>query len=201
MRVIIYGFLPDMQGYSMKEISFFFLIFAVMIVITGRYVERNNMNHQYLWLIRHGKISIFWRRLWIRIMLLAAVMTGVMFGGIALINVYAGYELFATASVLPVILWILSMCSTGSLQMLLGLFPRGQFAGVLLIIVVQAFSVYAYPLLGNGTCYLPGSYMMLNRTLFLTEGAAPLGFVLFAEIAFVIITGMFGHHICRGRYR
>lgn len=197
MRVIIYGFLPDMQGYSMKEISFFFLIFAVMIVIMGRYIEKNSINHQYLQLIRYRNISGLWRRLWIRIVLLAVVMTGALFGGIALINAYAGYELFVTAPALPAILWILSMCSIGSFQLLLGLFPRGQAVGVLVIIVVQAFSMYAYPLMGNRTCYLPGSYMMLNRTSIMTEGAAPLGLALFVETAFVFLTGMFGFRIFR----
>lgn len=62
MHVIIYGFDSNIANHNMKEICFSFLILAVMLAITGRFIEKHSINSQYIKLIRYKKTWNWWQK-------------------------------------------------------------------------------------------------------------------------------------------
>lgn len=123
MKVIIYGFATDIACHNIKDIYFFFLIFTVLIVITGRYIEKNCVSRRYMYLIRYRKIGNFWKRLWMKALLLTAAEAAVLFGGMGAITACAGWNVFQDGVILPLILWFVSLSAIASLQMAFGFSP------------------------------------------------------------------------------
>lgn len=194
MEMIVYGFQPNIAGYSMKDISLYFFVFAILIIITGRAVEKNCILSRYMLLLRYGTIIRLWRRVWIKQMLLSIGVVIVLFCVIDFINIATSRDIFSYGKVLPFLLWMTGICAISSLQMLLGLWKRGTAISVLLLIGVEVFSVYMFPILGDRICYLPGSYLMLKRTLYL-DGTMPVGLIMALEIGFSVFVCLSGAYI------
>lgn len=198
MVAIIYGFDSNIANHDIKEVCFFLMTFAVMLIVVGRYVDVHSINDQYMRLIRYKKIASCWKCIWLRVICVSVAEVIILFLIMAVANCFTYWEMFERGFAYPLLLWILSISMFGCLQLQLSIFPKGFLLSFLLFIGIEVFSIYAYPLIGKWTAVLPGSYMMLRRTSTMT-GVMPIGIVIVIEMAVVFLIGLFGHRLYRWR--
>mgnify|MGYP005806886765 CR=1 FL=1 len=63
MDILILGFYSDMNRHSLKDVYLYLLVFGILNLLMGRYLERRKEDLSYLWLIRFGRVSLWWHRL------------------------------------------------------------------------------------------------------------------------------------------
>lgn len=196
MNVIIYGFSPWINEYEMKDICFFLLAFAVMLLLQGRMIERNQIQHQYMQLIRFGRMGTWWNRICNKVMLLSVVMIAVLFGGMALFNAMFQASHFSDGVLLPILLWCLSMICIGYLQLLMSLVPRGLYLSFLICVGFEVLCLYAGLLMEDWIGILPGSFMMLRRTSML-DGVMPIAGIIIIDVVFVVCVRIIGYRMLK----
>lgn len=196
MNVIIYGFETIISVHSLKDICFFLLVYAVMLVLVGRMIEKQTVKLQYMQLLRFQSYRRWWHQIWVKMVALAMAMVGIMFVGIGFFNIIFQRNDFRDGVIWPLVLWCIHMCAVSSFLALMGSFARGFFISFFVIIGVQVFSMYGGLYLGNVTNYLPGSYIMVRRTTGM-DGTMPIGLLLFIEIMCIVVIGVFGYRLYR----
>lgn len=194
MKVIIYGFESNIQNHSIKEICFFLLIFAIMVLIMGRFAEKNSIKNCFSKVIRYGKIRVWWNRLWIKILFLALLEIGILFVFMGFVDWFAYWKLFEQGMVLPLLLWICGMCGIGVGQLLASVCQRYSHLFFACIVGFEILSIYGFSLFGKIVDCLPGSYVMLRRTTVL-DGMMPLLAVFVIEIVVILMIGVLGHKL------
>lgn len=196
MNVIIYGFSPWINEYEMKDICFFLLAFAVMLVLQGRMIERNQIQHQYMQLIRFGRMGTWWKRICNKVMLLSVMMVAVLFGGMALFNAMFQAGHFSDGVLLPILLWCFSMICIGYLQLLMSLVPRGLYLSFLICVGFEVLCLYAGLFIEDWIGILPGSFMMLRRTSML-DGVMPIAGIIMIDVVFVVCVRIIGYRMLK----
>ena len=186
MHVIIYGFNPQITEYAFKDICFFLLVFAVLLVLQGRLIERNHIQHQYMQLIRYGKVNRWWNRICIRVILLSMIMVLALFLGMAIMNQMFHDLQFQNGFWIPLLLWCMAMISIGFLQLLLSLVPRGLYLSFLLCLGFEIVSLYMGLYIDEMVGFLPGSFMMLRRTRMM-DGVMPIWGIVFINVVFILV--------------
>lgn len=196
MNVMIYGFSPWITEYEMKAICFFLLAFAVMLVLQGRMIERNQIYHQYMKLIRYGRLVRWWNRICNKVMLLSVAMVGILFCGIALMNQMFNAGNFHDGVILPIFLWCLAMVSVGYSQLLMSIIPKGLYLSFLICAGFEVLCLYAGMFLDDLVGILPGSYMMLRRTRAL-DGVMPIWGIVIIDLVFIICVRIIGYRMLK----
>lgn len=196
MNVIIYGFQPWMEEYEMKDICFFLLTFAVMLILQGRMIERNQVQHQYFQILRYGRIGHWWNQICRKTLFLSVLMVIVLFCGIAIFNAAFDTGDFQDGWGFPILLWCLAMISVGHVQLFLSLFPKGLYVSFVFCVGIEVLCMYAGSFMGDWAGILPGSYMMLRRTA-LSGGFMPIWTIVLIDVLFIMCVRTIGYRILK----
>ena len=164
MKNIIWGFDFNIQNYGMREVYLYLLVVALIVLITGRYAEKQKTENQYLFLIRYKTERKWWMGQCLRMAFLAAVLVVLLFTGYILECLFEKNG-FDSTLLYPLVMWYLTVLSFGMLQKAVSETNIGRKWVYLMAVVIELISLYAktFGLKPQLAKWLPGNYLMYLR--------------------------------------
>lgn len=194
MQDILFGFQADMSQYMISQIALYFLWIGACFLINGRMLERIMMEKRYMELVRFGTYRSWWGRIVCRLLeksLIEAVL------------VCIGYclcccreEGFACPQkiIRAGILWFLGLTIAGMVQMMCNFYwKHGVKMGFPILVLMEGLSVYGGAFSKKIACFMPGSYMMLERSVVYHEQGYVYGICISIEILCILLIGTMGY--------
>lgn len=174
MDLVIWGLEPDITGYTMAELSFYLLIWASLMVLTGKYLEKNRIEKEYFKLVRLGSLPAWWRRLYLRLLAISCALAVLLFlasvilgeGGVPVIYGRKWPEVF--------VLWLTGFFSVNLLQALIINKREGYKIGFLLCMTVIVNAVFLN--------LPPGNFLMPRRSDLAALDGYPAGAVILIQV-------------------
>lgn len=194
MDTILFGFDPDIGRHNMREIYLYLLVFAVLVLTAGKYLERQSIEKDFFRLVRFGRLADWWRRLAGRVVALSmaeAAMVSLASGGWSL---GTGGSLSVRDAGLACGLWCAGLTAINLIQMLLMNLGRGSRLCFMMVMLAEIVSVGCAP--------GPGSLLMLRRSAVMISGGFAVGPAMAGLAAADGVTAWYGYRLLRpGRMR
>lgn len=191
MDILILGFYSDMNRHSLKDVYLYLLVFGILNLLMGRYLEGRKEDLSYLWLIRFGKASLWWHRLAKKVLAGSVIEVSAMFFLCFQLSKIGGYEIGERSWQLAYLLWTTNFLTLSLIQMVLIQWKDGYKWSFLLIMLMAGMSIYIWK--------MPGSIWMLRRSEEMMEGGYSVGLVLIVQWTADILIGLWGYRIRRSR--
>ncbi len=191
MDVLILGFYSDMNRHSLAEVYLYLLVFGIMTLLMGRYLEQRRAGNSYLRLIRFKKESVWWRRLAMGVLAGSIMETALLFILCFGLEKATGYEIGAENWHLSYLLWATSFLTLSLFQMIMIQWGNGYKWSFLLVLLITGISIYAWK--------MPGSVWMLRRSGEMVKDGYSVQAVLIVQWIADIGMGLWGYRIRRRR--
>ena len=206
MDTILFGFYSDISRYNMREIYQYLLVFSLLLLIAGKYLEKRRIAGDFFRLVRFGRRAAWWRCLAGRVVALSVWEVAAVFlaaGGWSLAvdggSVAAGIrgiggEVLVRDTGLAFALWCVGLTAMNLFQMLLINSGRGSRLCFMLAMATEIVSLCCAP--------APGSLLMLRRSAVLSPGGFAIAPAVVGALAADGAVVLYGYRFLRlGRPR
>lgn len=195
MKTIVMGLPYDMTVCSIREVTTFFLFYAIICVVLGRYISKTNIRNAYFVLIRTASCRKLWATWCKNIILLCAGCVCLM--GIAVVIVGRIRDVHIPIKVVgtSLLLWFLGFCVLGVFFAACQNLRSGEAISFLFAILIEGVSIFlSYKLPGINNVFI-GNYVMLGRSVWMEPDGYRIWFAVMIMFILLCTCSLVGYRI------
>ena len=195
MKIFTLGLPYDMTECSIRDVIFFLLIYSVVCVALGCFVGKTNIKNNYLALIRSKGYSMLWHIWCGKVICMSAIITGLLLLAILCSNLLYKEKILSEIVWQSVSLWFLGCCIIGLFFVAMQNIRYGEALCFLIVMLVEAVSIFLSFELPVLSRFLFGNYIMLGRSNLYEANGYPFKLIVVINIIIIITFSLFGYRI------